>query len=61
LDKGTVAEAAALADHEARVARANRWLSHLDNRLAYERATLAESVGTAADRVKLERGVAGPG
>jgi phospholipid N-methyltransferase len=36
--------------------RATRWLTHLDNRLAYERAMLAESGGTAADKVKPERG-----
>ncbi len=36
--------------------RATRWLTHLDNRLAYERAMLAASGGTVADRVKPERG-----
>lgn len=33
-----------------------RWLSHLGNRLAYERAMLAESGGTVADRTKPEKG-----
>ncbi len=32
-----------------------RWLEHLDNRLAYERAMLAESGGTVADRTKPEK------
>ena len=36
--------------------RATRWLVHLDNRLAYERAMLAASGGIVADRVKPERG-----
>jgi tRNA A58 N-methylase Trm61 len=37
-------------------ARADRWLAHYDNRLAYERAMLAESGGLAADRFDLQPG-----
>jgi len=33
-----------------------RWLSHYENRIAYETAMLAESGGTVADRNKPERG-----
>jgi hypothetical protein len=33
-----------------------RWIAHYQNRLAYERAMLAESGGTVADRVKPEKG-----
>jgi hypothetical protein len=45
-----------IAQCQARIARATRWLEHLGNRLAYERAMMEESGGTAADRVKPERG-----
>lgn len=38
------------------IAWADRWLTHLGNRLAYERAMQAESGGTAADKVKPEKG-----
>lgn len=34
----------------------DRWISHFDNRLAYERAMLAEAGGTAADRTGPEKG-----
>ena len=37
------AQARAAANHERIIADANRWISHLDNRLAYERTLLAES------------------
>lgn len=40
----------------ARVAWANRWIAHFDNRLAYERAMLAEAGGTASDKVAPEKG-----
>lgn len=40
----------------AAVAHHERWIEHYDNRLAYERAMLAESGGTAADRNKPEKG-----
>lgn len=38
------------------VAHVDRWLAHYANRLAYERAMLAESGGTAADRTGPEVG-----
>lgn len=38
------------------IARADRWTEHLDNRLAYERAMLADAGGTVADRTKPEKG-----
>jgi phospholipid N-methyltransferase len=34
----------------------NRWIAHLENRLAYERAMMEESGGIAADKVKPEKG-----
>jgi protein-L-isoaspartate O-methyltransferase len=39
-----------------RIERCNRWLAHYENRLAYERAMLAEAGGTVADRVLPEVG-----
>jgi hypothetical protein len=45
-----------IAQCQARIARATRWLDHLGNRLAYERAMMEESGGTAADKVKPEKG-----
>lgn len=36
--------------------RADRWIAHYDNRLAYERAMLEESGGTVADRKGPEKG-----
>lgn len=36
--------------------RVQRWIDHYQHRLAYERAMLAESGGTAADRTKPEKG-----
>ncbi len=54
LDGGVIAaaQAAALAVgvHTRRIARARRWLAHYENRLAYERAMLAEAGGIIADR-----------
>jgi hypothetical protein len=35
---------------------ANRWIAHLENRLSYERALMAESGGITADKVKPEKG-----
>lgn len=40
----------------ATVSSCDRWLAHYDNRLAYERAMLADAGGTAADQVKPEKG-----
>jgi hypothetical protein len=42
--------------HERALALADRWIAHYNNRLEYERAMLAESGGTEADRVKPEKG-----
>lgn len=38
------------------IARFDRWIEHYNNRLAYERAMMAESGGIAADQVKPEKG-----
>jgi protein-L-isoaspartate O-methyltransferase len=38
------------------IAHYDRWLNHISNRLEYERAMLAESGGTEADRTKPEKG-----
>jgi phospholipid N-methyltransferase len=38
------------------IERADRWIAHLENRLAYERAMLGESGGIASDRTKPEKG-----
>lgn len=46
----------AISCHKRTIARADRWISHYNNRLEYERAMLAESGGTAADRTKPEVG-----
>ena len=45
--------------HERRIAYAQRWLAHIENRFVYERAMPAESGGTAADRNRQEWIVAG--
>ena len=46
----------AIQAHERGAALRNRWLTHLSNRLAYERAMLAESGGLAADKFNLQVG-----
>lgn len=38
------------------IAHAQRWIDHLNNRLEYERAMLAEAGGTAADRFEIKPG-----
>lgn len=38
-----------------RTKNSERWLTHIDNRLTYERALLAESGGTASDQTKPEK------
>jgi hypothetical protein len=48
--------AAAKEAYPALIAHYDRWLSHLANRLTYERGMLAETGGTVADRVKPEKG-----
>jgi protein-L-isoaspartate O-methyltransferase len=50
------AAAEAIPEYERTAARCARWLAHLDNRLAYERAMLADAGGTQAERVKPEKG-----
>lgn len=54
----TVAElqAVALGHYQRCIARADRWLAHYANRLAYERAMLAEDGGLAADGIQFEAG-----
>lgn len=42
--------------YPANIEHHNRWIAHLDNRLAYEKAMLAESGGTVADKNKPEKG-----
>ncbi len=42
--------------YPARIAHCERWIAHLDNRLAYERAMLADAGGTVADQVRPEKG-----
>lgn len=46
----------ALKCHAGMIEWCDRWLGHIDNRLAYERAMLGESGGTIADRTKPEKG-----
>lgn len=50
-----VVEAAKI-QYPATIERCNRWLEHYENRLTYERAMLAESGGTVADRTGPEVG-----
>ena len=38
------------------IAHCDRWIAHLDNRLLYERAMLAEAGGTAADKFDIQVG-----
>lgn len=60
LDGGIItaeqAKAMAIPTHERTVARMARWITHYENRLAYEKALLAEAGGTIADRIKPEVG-----
>jgi hypothetical protein len=60
IDKGNMTFETAkayAAEHHARViANAVRWLAHIENRLLYERAMLAEAGGIATDQVKPEVG-----
>lgn len=54
LDGGIIdvaqASGMAIRTHQQRIEWAQRWIAHYDNRLAYERAMLAEDGGIAADR-----------
>jgi hypothetical protein len=60
LDRGELtpeaAQAQAIAAHETVQANAARWIAHYENRLAYERAMLAEAGGLPTDRKKPEVG-----
>ena len=42
--------------HARVVAFSSRWIEHYDNRLAYERAMLADAGGTIADKTGPEKG-----
>lgn len=42
--------------HHRQIENADRWIRHLDNRLAYEKAMLDEAGGTAADKWQIEVG-----
>ena len=46
----------AIIAHASTIARCRRWLDHYQNRLAYERAMLADAGGLASDQVKPEKG-----
>ena len=48
--------AKAIANHREYIARASLWRDHYKNRLAYERAMMAESGGTASDKTGPEVG-----
>ena len=48
--------ALAIPAHERTIARCSRWLAHLANRLAYERAMQTEAGGTVADKTGPEKG-----
>jgi hypothetical protein len=50
------AQARAVAAAERAAALAERWVAHLDNRIAYERAMLNEAGGTEADKTRPEKG-----
>lgn len=60
LDRGIINEIQAreivIPAYERGTARAARWLQHTENRLAYERAMLADSGGLVADNEELEIG-----
>lgn len=57
-EKITVEEAAAraTAHHEGVIVCAERWVEHLDHRIAYERAMLADSGGVASDHFDIQVG-----
>lgn len=53
---GEQAQALAIPAHERTIAHHSKWLEHYTNRLTYERAMLAESGGTVADKTGPEKG-----
>jgi predicted RNA methylase len=60
LERGEItpeeARASVAAGHEQVAEQERRWVAHLDNRLAYERAMLAADGGTVADKSRPEKG-----
>lgn len=60
LDGGVIqphqAREIAIIAHARTIAHCRRWLDHYQNRLAYERAMLADAGGLESDRVKPEKG-----
>lgn len=60
LDRETItwedAKTKAILQHDAREERADRWLEHLQNRLAYERAMLGDQGGVITDKHDLKVG-----
>ena len=60
LDDGIItaeqARALAVAMNQRGIAHRSRWIAHLENRLAYERAMLGESGGLKADKFDLQPG-----
>ena len=60
LDRGTMtpeeAQTKAIASHTATLGRCERWAEHYTNRLAYERAMLADAGGIVTDRTGPEKG-----
>lgn len=50
------ASQAAIAQHEGRIARAQRWIAHYDHRLTYEKAMLGQVGGLAAERFDIAPG-----
>ena len=60
LDAGRMTPAAAaeiaIAAHARQIEWSRRWAAHIENRLAYERAMLAEGGGLKADKFKIEVG-----
>lgn len=60
LDGGVItaiqAQALAISAHERRIASAQRWVTHMTNRLVYERVMLDDAGGIAADQITPEKG-----
>jgi phospholipid N-methyltransferase len=50
------AQARAIKAHELQIKHEQRWVTHYENRLVYERAMLAEQGGIIVDQIKPERG-----
>ncbi|MGG5276320.1 DUF3560 domain-containing protein [Pseudomonas syringae pv. coryli] len=52
----TRAQELAVKVHTTRIARAERWIAHYENRIGYERAMLGESGGVAGERFDIQPG-----